>query len=297
MDIKKRKNNEKLDRCLLCGNATYRIIKKNRNAKDIGMCTNCHFVQVIPHVINQKYEAVHFDDWEHDNPYVSQLAAHRVYFKKLITYIRLFMGEPSSIKLLDVGCAIGVLVKVAMEEGIDAEGIDIAQTAISYAQKKFHVPVTQGTCTTWFIKKQYKNHYDVITALEVIEHEENPIQMMKIIHTMLRPGGTVIITTPNFNTLYRILMGKAWVGYEHTEHLWFFTPETILQMLRKAGFSDIHVQKDFYRPYSVSYMFRRLGDYIKSFRFLTNICATMTKRWTMTIPFNPWGDMLITAKK
>jgi len=252
-------------------------------------------VQIYPRVTKQGYETIHFDDWEHDNPYISQLSAHKAYFRTLITYLRPFIKKRYSLKLLDIGCAIGALVVVAKEQGIDARGIDIAKTAVSYA-RKLHVPVSQATCESWF-RKRYEDYYDVVTALEVIEHDENPLRMMKTIYKMLHAGGILALTTPNFNTVYRILMGNNWIGFRHTEHLWFFTPQTIRQVLQQAGFSDIQVRKDFYRPYSVSYMFRRLGDYIPLLRCMTNMCASLTKRLTIALPFNPWGDMLITAKK
>lgn len=284
-----------MESCLLCRSPQYRIIKKEANGRTIGMCTSCHFVQVYPHVVQRDYEAVHFDDWEHDNPYISQIDAHKQYFRTLLTYLHPFFKR-SQITLLDVGCAIGALVMVANKEGIDAEGIDIAKTAVSYAKKR-HLSVSQDTCLTWFRKKQYKNHYDVITALEVIEHEENPLHMMQIIYKMLRPGGIVTLTTPNFNTLFRIIMGNNWVGYQHQEHLWFFTPETITRLLLQTGFSDIHVRRDFYRPYSVSYMFRRLGDYVPFLHPITSFIASITKQVSFSIPFNPWADILIIAKK
>lgn len=284
-----------MESCLLCGSPRYHVIKKEANGRTIGLCASCHFVQVHPHVVQRDYEAVHFDDWEHDNPYISQIEAHKQYFRRLLTYLRPHMhGAPT--RLLDIGCALGALVMVADEQGIAAEGIDIAKTAVSYA-KKHHLPVSHDTCVTWFRKKHYKNHYDVITALEVIEHEENPLRMVEIIHTMLRPGGVATLTTPNFNTLFRALMGNNWVGYQHHEHLWFFTPETITKLLHRTGFSDIRIRRDFYRPYSVSYMFQRLGDYIPFLRPITSFIASLTKQVSFSIPFNPWGDMLITAKK
>lgn len=285
-----------MESCLLCGSIQYHIIKKESDRRIIGMCASCHFVQVYPRVTKRAYNAVHFDDWEHDNPYIAELSTHIAYFRKVITYLRPYLNKRPHIKLLDVGCAIGALIFVAREQGIEAEGIDIAKSAVSYAQKQ-HLPVSRGTCSTWFTKTHYANHYDVITAFEVIEHEENPLQMMRIIYTMLRPGGTIALTTPDFNTLFRVIMGNNWIGYQHQEHLWFFTADSLTRLLKQAGFSDIRIRSDFYRPYSVSFMFQRLGDYVPMLRPVTHVFAKMTKGITLTIPFNPWGDMLVIAYK
>jgi len=284
-----------MDRCALCDKVGYRFIRKTFDNKEIGKCMTCGFVQVYPHATNKEIASFYDDDWDHFAPYLSQISAHRRYFKKILSLAKTRMQRPIK-SLLDIGCAIGVLLDEAKELGIQTRGIDISNGAVSYA-KKHHLSVSLDTTESFRKKGRHNQEFDVITALEVIEHEKYPVMMVRNIYAMLRPGGIVILTTPNFHTVFRTLMGDLWVGYQHREHLWFFTPDTMKKLLQKAGFSDIRIQQDFFRAYSISFMFQRLGDYISFLRPVTRICASLTKGITVTVPFNPWGDMQVVAKK
>jgi len=78
--------------------------------------------------------------------------------------------------------------------------------------------------------------FDVLTSFEVIEHINNPVPEIKNFNTLLRPGGAVYITTPNFNSLVRTYVGSAWNVITYPEHLSYYTPHTISRLFRDAGF-------------------------------------------------------------
>lgn len=283
-----------MNTCLLCQGTEFLSVKQTLGGKCIGRCTQCGFVQICPGVTTREYAAFYTDDWNHFTPYLSQIQAHRRYFQRVLQFLIRNAKRPVR-SLLDIGCALGVLLEEADKLGISSKGVDISAAAVSYAKKQ-HLSVHHDTCVSWEKRGGHAKQYDVITALEVIEHEKNPLTMLQSMFRMLRPGGTAVLTTPNFNTLFRTLMGNNWVGYQHMEHLWFFTPETLTRLLKQAGFSDIRVRQDFFRPYSVSFMWERLGDYVPMLRFVTNVLSRITKGIAVNIPFNPWGDMLVTAK-
>jgi 2-polyprenyl-3-methyl-5-hydroxy-6-metoxy-1,4-benzoquinol methylase len=284
-----------MNRCLLCRGAVFSPIKRTDMGKQIGRCTRCGFVQIYPRITSQEQVLLYTDDWVHFTPYISQLQAHHWYFRRMLRFLIQVAKQPIT-SLLDVGCALGVLLKEAKKVGISAEGIDISQAAVLYAKKQ-HLRVYHDTCIFWEKRENRMHKYDLITAFEVIEHEKDPFAMLRSIFRMLRPDGIVAITTPNYNTLFRTLMGKSWIGYRHHEHLWFFTPDSITRLLKKTGFSHIKVRRDFIRPYSVSFMCTRLGDYIHILRPITNVLASLTKHIPFSLPFNPWGDMLVIARK
>lgn len=284
-----------MNTCLLCQGTEFLSVKQTLGGKCIGRCTQCGFVQICPGVTTREYAAFYTDDWNHFAPYLSQIQAHRRYFQRVLQFLIRNAKRPVR-SLLDIGCALGVLLEEADKLGISSKGVDISAAAVSYAKKQ-HLSVHHDTCVSWEKRGGHAKQYDVIIALEVIEHEKNPLTMLQSMFRMLRPGGTAVLTTPNFNTLFRTLMGNNWVGYQHREHLWFFTPETLTRLLKQAGFSHIRVRQDFFRPYSLSFMFQRLGDYIHVLRPVMNILVKITKWITVTIPFNPWGDMLVIARK
>ena len=78
--------------------------------------------------------------------------------------------------------------------------------------------------------------FDVITSFEVIEHINNPIEELANFDKILRPGGALYITTPNFNSVSRLINGPAWTVISYPEHLCYYTPKTLNKLLKKYGF-------------------------------------------------------------
>ena len=64
---------------------------------------------------------------------------------------------------------------------------------------------------------------------------------LKHIHKFLRPGGLLYITTPNFNSLTRFILGAKWRIF-HIEHICYFTSGYIMRLLRQIGFSKIGIK-------------------------------------------------------
>lgn len=104
------------------------------------------------------------------------------------------MNKRDRLKWLDVGCGLGYLVKEAEEEGIDAYGIEISEHALSNAVIKGKI--IQASITNIPFSNE---SFDVVSAIDVLEHI-HPREVLKAvseIYRVLKPGGLLIITTPN----------------------------------------------------------------------------------------------------
>lgn len=70
--------------------------------------------------------------------------------------------------------------------------------------------------------------FDLVYANQVMEHIYNPLTLLEgPIAQKLKPGGSVVLTVPNFASLNRMLLGRRWIGYSPMEHIWFFTAASI----------------------------------------------------------------------
>lgn len=279
-----------INNCQLCHKNNFKLIVKTN--WPIKRCLSCGLVQTNPlpskKEVNDLYQG---DYYKNFTPYLSQLNSHQQYFCQQLKDIKKFVKAG---RLLDLGCALGPLLMEAEKQGFKAEGVDISSYAVRYCRE---YGLSAETGTVFSVKKN--NYYDVVAAFELIEHEIAPLKMLQAAFQLLKKNGLIVITTPNYDSFSRKLFGRFWIGYRHREHLYFFTPKTIKAMLEKAGFSDIVIRNDIPRPYTLDYFFRRPADYIpyNIFKRLLLFMAKKTEKINISLPINPWGNLIIYGRK
>jgi len=141
-------------------------------------------------------------------------------------------------ELLDVGCGLGQFVEVANRRGWIAEGLELSRGAVNFACRQ-GVTVRELD----FLSEEIKpNSYDLVTLFEVIEHVPTPAEFLRRAGEVVRPGGLVYLTTPNFASVDRFLLGQNW-GIIHREHLTYFTPHTLRALVKKTSrFEILHLE-------------------------------------------------------
>lgn len=117
---------------------------------------------------------------------------HLWYHRRALDYV--IQHKPSG-RTLDFGCFDGFFVKRMRDAGIDAYGCDWNRTAIAYGSTAFQLGNR--------LSRDPGGQYDVIVALEVIEHFQNPQDFIDIVRQHLAPRGLLILSCPNKNALYR----------------------------------------------------------------------------------------------
>ena len=150
-------------------------------------------------------------------------------------------------KILDVGCGSGHFLKVAYEMGWKVYGTEISASSINYLSKFRYLNIYAGDLPSLQLPAA---SFDVVTMFELIEHVLEPVKYINEVFRILRPGGTLYITTPNFNALTRWLIGQKWrVICE--EHLNYFTKTTLQSLLRNIGFSKIQIKTENINPHEI----------------------------------------------
>lgn len=133
-------------------------------------------------------------------------------------------------RILEIGCGLGYLTYALRSAGYEAWGVDISSATINEAVK---------TYGPWYVcsdvaqlSDNYRN-FDFVVTTEVIEHIENPMQLLDAVKARLAPNGVFLLTTPN-RDLYR--RSLVW----HTElppiHLWWFSEISIHVLGRRCGY-------------------------------------------------------------
>jgi 2-polyprenyl-3-methyl-5-hydroxy-6-metoxy-1,4-benzoquinol methylase len=133
------------------------------------------------------------------------------------------LGRP--LRILEIGSGLGYLTYALRKSGHDCIGIDISQSAIERAKAAFGnhyqaVNLADFTDTAG-------SGFDVVVATELLEHIADPARLLKDAARHVRPGGAILITTPN-KDLYSSQL--AW----HTDlapvHFWWFSKTSLRRM-------------------------------------------------------------------
>ena len=148
--------------------------------------------------------------------------------------LRWFSGFVTGREVLDVGCGLGQFVEVANKSGWKAEGLELSEGAVDFARR--HGLAVRNL--DFFSEEIKPNSYDLVTLFEVIEHVPNPAEFVRRAEEVVRPGGLVYLTTPNFASIDRFLLGKHW-EIIHREHLTYFTSRTLHSMVKRTSCFEI----------------------------------------------------------
>lgn len=162
---------------------------------------------------------------------------HKNKLKYVVWAIRSQNKDPRNI--LDVGCASGWFLSELKEEfkKADAFGIDVYGKAIDYGKKKYK-NVSLRKADAHKIPFQ-SNTFDIIVCCEVLEHVENPDQVIKEMKRVLGRNGVLVVEIDTGNWLFK-LVWYFWTnlrkGVWRDAHIYLFNIEKLQKLFRSNGF-------------------------------------------------------------
>ncbi len=127
-------------------------------------------------------------------------------------------------KILDVGCGTGGNLEMLASFGA-AEGVDVSDDALEYCQQK-GLKAHKGLAEALPFEDE---SFDVITALDVVEHLDDDIAGLKEMNRVLKKGGRTLVFVPAFMWLWG-------VQDDVSNHRIRYTKKQIVERLEKAGF-------------------------------------------------------------
>jgi ubiquinone/menaquinone biosynthesis C-methylase UbiE len=159
--------------------------------------------------------------------------------------------EPAE-KVLDVGCADGMFSKVIFD-GTKAEkfiGIDVIKTSVDWAKKHWKKNNKMKFAVGDAHELKYKRDYfDAVFIMEVLEHVEDPVKVLREVKRILKKGGYGIFLVPSDNNMFKIVWWlwlhfypRGWVWRD--THIQTYRGDFLPVVCKKAGFK-VEVSKKF----------------------------------------------------
>jgi SAM-dependent methyltransferase len=151
-------------------------------------------------------------------------------------------------RVLDVGCGVNhLLFHLKEARGCEGMGLDFKPEIVAYVEKRLGMPIVCGTLQTAGLQT---GSFDIVTMMEYLEHEPDPLTVLREARRVTRDSGFLALELPHISGLPARLFRSLWWNLDIPRHLVFFTPETLGSALEKTGFELLRV-KSFTFPFYV----------------------------------------------
>lgn len=192
-------------------------------------------------------------------------------------------------RLLEVGCATGERLAMLRSLGWSVAGVEISLPACRLARERYGLDVFCGELADAQLPAA---SVDAVIMSHVLEHVHDPVATLGEVRRILRPGGTVVIETPNAASLERWIFRGVWYDWEIPRHLFVFDACTLGACCVRSG---LRVTRVVYSSFT--------GDWIRSVAYWcsdrgwTRIAAWLGRRPSALMRvLAPLGKLLAWAR-
>jgi 2-polyprenyl-3-methyl-5-hydroxy-6-metoxy-1,4-benzoquinol methylase len=227
--------------CPLCGSDRRDFPFLLHEPYRVARCVECEFHYLYPRLIESAMQAAYRESSYYeggacgyaDTSYTAQEFALRATFKRLLQ--NLAIRGLTGGDLLEIGCGYGYLLDEARSfferrVGTDfsPEGADIARAT---GAEVFVGGIEQVPSEAKFA---------CVIGTQLIEHVYEPLSFVKGLAGHTKPGGHIILATPDIGGVLRKAMGQRWPSFKVPEHVVYFDYQTLSSLMLRAGLNDVH---------------------------------------------------------
>lgn len=217
--------------CYACGGTT---AHRRIGIAWVDVCGRCGFGRLADGTGTTDY-------WDrHENP--EHELAERYWQARLGVFLRALAGVARQRggpgRLVDIGGGVGLFAASALEQGWDAYSADVSEHAARVAASRLG---TARSLTS--VPRSLEGTCDLVTLWCVVAHVPDPRQIVADALRLLKPGGRLLLSTPNFRFQAPFAGVAARLGrpvdFAASDHLLQFTPEALERVLASAGVTSL----------------------------------------------------------
>ena len=182
-----------------------------------------------------------WDTREGTDPGAASAARYRTVVSRRLAGVLSLLKQTAAPKLLDVGCSSGALMAVARDLGFQVSGVEPAHDAAQTAQRAgfevFHGLLHEAAYAD--------ASFDACVMFELLEHVGEPLALMRECARIVRPGGVLVVNTPNAASWTARAMQARWEGFSLTAmggHVSFYNPESLKLLASRSGFTTARIE-------------------------------------------------------
>jgi len=269
-------------RCDVCGADAWSLGEK------VAACKRCGFTRAKDGYyrsdLAETYSLEYYFGGDYFD-YTRERLALRKNFSDRLKRIRKFV--PSG-KLLEIGAAFGYFLELA-KGYFDVTGVECNEELAVRTGNRLDVRVYGGPFESI---KFGSLRYDVIVALDTIEHIASPSLFLRKCFSLLRSGGFLFVETGDISALLPRLRKENWRLIHPPEHLSYFSEGTLRTLLDETGFEVVNVDRVWFWRTLVQVLYRLYPGVVKRLppRLLQVLCS-------ITFPLYTGDLIFVTARK
>ena len=217
--------------CFICNKLEHKLIwddlirvsnnNFSKKKKKIIQCLNCSVVRLLK--ISKKLEdsSIARNIYNKNNSIKEFLKFHNPREEKKYNFIRNYLNFNNN-SILESNSGSGIILNLVKKKSKYTAGLDsiIYKDVLESKGHEYFSSIDQ-------IKKK-KKIFDVIFSFSELEHKYNPISFLNELRSILKLNGTLVIRVPNYNNIYKFIVGRDFLKYDFREsHNFYFSKNNL----------------------------------------------------------------------
>lgn len=163
-------------------------------------------------------------------------AVMRHFRKRRAGYLAGLRQKPG--RILDVGCGKGWTLLELKKAGWEVFGTELSVTS-AWSARKMGLDVHEGDITEAGLPE---GSFDMITAWHVLEHLNDPAEMLSRMPRLLKDDGLLVVEVPDFGSWTAGRFGPDWFHLDPARHVSHFTRASLIPLLTLAGYEVVSLE-------------------------------------------------------
>ena len=218
------------------GSDLFRVVDVNGNKWNWSQCPSCGACSITPRPTPAQLSVAYDTSY-----YGASTTKYRWGFAKLSEYLhgrharRLSRGIPAGANVLDLGCGNGDFLAALGKNGdFNLYGVELPGGSADRAATRKNINLTVGT----IVEAGYPpGYFDMVTMFQVFEHLAEPRKTLKIVHSVLKAKGRLVLAVPNISSAQAKLFGPNWFHLDPPRHLFLMPGDSFAKAMNELGFS------------------------------------------------------------